>query len=116
MVARKQKKAGKRPEARTARKMARKPLREPAPATPARAPDRIDGRARRATGRTLRFGATVHPDWKAKLDQLADRLGAGTLYVRVLERALDALERELDEEETVPPARGKARRAGRRQG
>lgn len=76
---------------------------EPATTVTTPSPERVDGRNRRATGRTLRFGATVHPDWKAKLDRLADRLGTGTMYVQVLEQALDALERELDQEDEAQP-------------
>lgn len=103
------------PTKRPARKPARRApaRRTPKAAAPVKspAPERVDGRSRRATGRNLRFGATVHPDWKVQLDRLADRLGAGTLYVHVLERALDALERELDQEEEEPSPRETKQRA-----
>ena len=49
------------------------PEHAPAPASTSGNPS--DGRRRRATGRVLRFGATVHPDWKAKLDQLGGTAG-----------------------------------------
>jgi hypothetical protein len=96
-------------------KVRRRAKPEPTTATKAPLVERVDGRARRATGRTLRFGATVHPDWKAQLDRIADRLGVGVLYVQVLEQALDALERELDQEDEVePPSSAKGKKAASR--
>lgn len=65
------------------------PLSQPAASV---SPLQIDGRRLRATGRTQRFGATVHPDWAAKLKHIAQR--DGLLMVEVLERALEAYERD----------------------
>ena len=63
----------------------------PDPALPhEEASPRIDGRTRRATGRTLAFATRVSPEWKARLDRLAKK--TGKLYCVLLEEALDALE------------------------
>lgn len=53
----------------------------------------VDGRALRATGRTVQFATRVHPDWKLRLHRLSEK--TSLMYVELLERALDALEREL---------------------
>jgi len=109
------KRSARRPGTRKARAATASPRTKAPVVESERAPAKVDGRARRATGRTLRFGATVHPDWKAQLDRLADRMG--TMYVQVLERALDLLENELDQEEAksrpTTPAR-KTRKGGTR--
>jgi len=65
---------------------------ESAPAPRAEEP-RIDGRTLRVTGRTVQFATRVHPEWKRKLHKLSER--TKLMYVEVLEKALDALEREL---------------------
>lgn len=64
------------------------PLHESPPAL-----HKVDGRSRRATGRTTAFATRVSDAWKQKLHRLADEMGL--LYTEVLERALDALDREL---------------------
>lgn len=56
--------------------------------------EKVDGRTLQVTGRTLHFATKVHPDWKARLHQLAQR--TGRMYCEVLEDALAALEWKLD--------------------
>lgn len=53
-----------------------------------------DGRTLRVTGRTIQFATRVHPEWKAKLYRLSQQ--TKLMYVEILERALEAFERELD--------------------
>lgn len=65
----------------------------PAPVPPAPVVQRIDGRHRRATGRTVAFGTRVSDAWRLQLDRLADELGKS--YSETLELALNALDREL---------------------
>lgn len=54
----------------------------------------VDGRTLRVTGRTTQFATRVHPEWKLKLHQISQR--TRLMYVEILERALEAFERELD--------------------
>ena len=56
-------------------------------------PIQVDGRTLRATGRTTQFATRVHPEWKLRLHKLSQR--TNLMYVEILERALDAFEREL---------------------
>jgi hypothetical protein len=55
-------------------------------------PQRIDGRSLRRTGRTIGFSTKVTEDWDYRLKTYAGR--HNLLIVQVLEKALDALERE----------------------
>ena len=55
-------------------------------------PQRIDGRSLRRTGRTVGFSTKVTEDWDYRLKTYAGR--HNLLIVQVLEKALDALERE----------------------
>lgn len=50
-----------------------------------------DGRSLRVTGRTVPFSTRVTAEWSHRLHRLAER--TGLLYVEILERALDELER-----------------------
>lgn len=70
---------------------------------PLEKPAQADGRSLLATGRTVQFATRVHPAWKERLHKLAQ--SRGWMYVEILEKALDSLERELAREETAPPAR-----------
>lgn len=62
--------------------------RDPAPAQPAPR----SRRARRVTGRTEQLNFRATPEYVARFDALADQLGLKN--AEVLERAIDALERE----------------------
>ena len=68
----------------------------PTPAPPSPAPDsrdlRIDGRTLRRSGRTVQFATRVSPEFDRRVREIAK--DQGLLIVEVLERALDALERE----------------------
>jgi hypothetical protein len=66
------------------------PLVDPALEIPV--PQRIDGRSLRRTGRTIGFSTKVTEDWDYRLKTYAGR--HNLLIVQVLEKALDALERE----------------------
>lgn len=59
---------------------------------------KLDGRSLLSTGRTVQFATRVHPAWKDRLHRLAQ--SRGWMYVEVLEKSLDALERELAREGT----------------
>jgi hypothetical protein len=67
-----------------------KPIVDPALEIPV--PQRIDGRSLRRTGRTVGFSTKVTEDWDYRLKTYAGR--HNLLIVQVLEKALDALERE----------------------
>ena len=77
---------------------------EKPPAAPAAPVTRLDGRSLLATGRTVQFATRVHPAWKDRLHRLAQ--SRGWMYVEILEKALDSLERELarDSRDDVDPA------------
>lgn len=55
-------------------------------------PARIDGRSLRRTGRTIGFSTKVSPDFENRLKLYAAK--HKLLIVEVLERALDALEKQ----------------------
>lgn len=54
----------------------------------------VDGRTLRVTGRTEQFATRVRPEWKLKLHELSKK--TQLMYVEILERALEAFERELN--------------------
>lgn len=58
--------------------------------TPAKA--RIDARSLRRSNRTVQFATRVTPEWDARIREAAQR--HGLMLTEVLERALDAFERE----------------------
>jgi len=55
-------------------------------------PDKVDGRSARATGRTQQFATRVTPEWHETVTRIAEE--QGLKLVEVLERALNAYERE----------------------
>lgn len=57
------------------------------------APRRRDGRSMRKTGRTLTFATRVSPEFDERIRDIAEQ--EGLMLVEVLERALEAYEREL---------------------
>ena len=71
---------------------------EPPPSTAAEEPavpaPRIDGRSLRRSGRTVQFATRVSPEFDRRVRILAQR--DGLLLVEVLERALDAYDRQLE--------------------
>lgn len=56
-------------------------------------PRRRDGRSLRKTGRTLTFATRVSPEFDERIRDIAEQ--EGLMLVEVLERALEAYEREL---------------------
>lgn len=72
----------------------------PLPLTPVEMPSELagedrrfrDGRSARRTGRTVQFATRVSPEFDERLRSIADR--DGLLLVEVLERALDAYDKE----------------------
>ena len=50
--------------------------------------DKVDGRTLRKTGRTLKFAATVKPEWVEEVKAIAAK--EGKLIVEVLEEMLEA--------------------------
>jgi hypothetical protein len=72
--------------------MAPEPVVVTDPALEIPVPQRIDGRTLRRSGRTLGFSTRVTEDWDYRLKRYAAR--NNLMIVEVLERALDALERE----------------------
>lgn len=67
------------------------PVAVAAPQNPA--PRRRDGRSMRKTGRTLTFATRVSPEFDERIRDIAEQ--EGLMLVEVLERALEAYEREL---------------------
>ncbi len=65
---------------------------EPDPAAEEPVPQRIDGRTLRRTGRTIGFSTRVSPEFEFRIKRYAAQ--HNMMIVEVLERALDALERE----------------------
>lgn len=65
----------------------------PAPTQPATAPRRRDGRSMRRTGRTMTFATRVSPQFDDRIRDIAEQ--QGLMLVEVLERALEAYDREL---------------------
>lgn len=55
--------------------------------------EKLDGRSLRATHRTVQFATRVHPDWKRRLHEIAQK--TGRMYVEVLEDALEVYEKQL---------------------
>jgi hypothetical protein len=66
-----------------------------APAAPARQEEapRIDARSLRRSNRTVQFATRVTPEWDARIRAAAQQ--HGLMLTEVLERALDAFEREI---------------------
>ena len=64
----------------------------PAPPISMPQPARRDGRTLRRTGRTVTFATRVSPEFDGRLRDIAEQ--KGLMLVEVLERALDAYERE----------------------
>jgi len=54
--------------------------------------DKVDGRTLKATGRNQQFATRVTKEWHEKVKGIAER--DGLMLVEVLERAVDAYERE----------------------
>jgi hypothetical protein len=69
-------------------------LDEPETGPPAAPPPRLDARSLRRTHRTVQFATRVSPDFDRRIREIAaqERL----LLVEIMERALDAYERERD--------------------
>lgn len=67
------------------------PVAVAAPQTPA--PRRRDGRSMRRTGRTVTFATRVSQEFDDRIRDIAEE--KGLMLVEVLERALEAYEREL---------------------
>ncbi|MFM0334755.1 hypothetical protein [Paraburkholderia strydomiana] len=63
---------------------------ETAPAAPAKAHPRIDGRSARRSNRTIQFATRVTPEFDERIRAIAIR--EGKLLVQILEEALDAYE------------------------
>lgn len=59
--------------------------------SPLAAPERLDGRRMRRSGRTIQFATRVSPAFDERIRVIAQR--EGMLLVEVLEKALDAYER-----------------------
>jgi hypothetical protein len=57
--------------------------------------DKVDGRTLKATGRNQQFATRVTKEWHEKVKTIAER--DGLMLVEVLERAVDAYEREQGE-------------------
>lgn len=53
----------------------------------------MDGRSLRATHRTVQSATRVHPDWKRRLHEIAQK--TGRMHVEVLEEALEVYEKQL---------------------
>lgn len=54
--------------------------------------DRIDARTLRRSGRTMQFATRVSPEFDARIRRIAQR--EGLLLVEILEKALDAYEKQ----------------------
>ena len=65
-----------------------------APETTAVVTGRIDARSLRRSGRTMQFATRVSPEFDARIRRIAQR--EGLLLVEILEKALDAYEKQLD--------------------
>jgi len=80
------------PAARPKATAAADPVRSPPVRSVAEGAHRYDARSARRTGRTLQFATRVSPEFDQRLREIAER--DRLLLVEVLERALDAYERQ----------------------